>query len=226
MCSAKPPQPQPGLDHRFARLQAQFPAYVIHLGELRLFESGVLVRKVCAGIEHPLIQPEFVEFVANVVMVMDVAARTAQGVSSCDRGQQRVDPVLAGQRPDTIDGLETIQQVTLHFDTLGGIQLAEVQFRVRDQPEQRTAVANQDARHRIAARARYCLPIPQHNIDRRIAKHLQRFRHQKFFQRKATVAGCAMHCIGRCPGSQRVIVHAASRIFRRSGLFLAHVFAP
>jgi len=122
--------------HFFTRLQAQFAAYVIQLRNLGIFKIGVRAGEIRAGVHHPFIEPELVEVVADVVVVVDVAARPGEGVAPhvVERSQQFFpDLAMAGQRPDPIDRFEKIQQVSLHLYALGRVQLAEVKLGVGDQ---------------------------------------------------------------------------------------------
>ena len=72
-----------GFRHPVARFQLQLAADVVHLGALRLLQRQVRRREIGAGVLHGLaVEPHFVEFVADVVMVMDVVARIRDTVQA------------------------------------------------------------------------------------------------------------------------------------------------
>ena len=62
----------PCLDHALPGPQLELPAHMVHLGLLRFLEGGVLARVVGAGVHHFLVEPEPIEVVADIVVVVDV----------------------------------------------------------------------------------------------------------------------------------------------------------
>src|SRR5262249_62184433 len=62
----------PGLDHALAGAQAQLARHVLHLRDLRFLERGGGRREVGAGVDHLPIEPQPVEVVAEVVVMVDV----------------------------------------------------------------------------------------------------------------------------------------------------------
>ena len=60
--------------------QTQLAADMIHLGVLRFIETDLRGREIGACIRHRLAEPERIELVAQVVVVMNVVARTRQCV--------------------------------------------------------------------------------------------------------------------------------------------------
>ena len=70
-------------DHRFAGREAQLAADVVELRCLRLLQRHRGVGKIGAGVDHVPVEPELVEIVADVVMVVDIAPRPA--VACCAR---------------------------------------------------------------------------------------------------------------------------------------------
>src|SRR5207245_2078730 len=67
--------PAPRLHDRLARAQADLAADVLELGHLRFLEPRLRAGEVRAGVHELLVQPEAVEVVADVVVVVDVLAR-------------------------------------------------------------------------------------------------------------------------------------------------------
>ena len=57
---------------RFARPQPQFPADVIELGQLGVFERHRGIGEIRPAIDHLAVEPQPVKVVANVVMMVDV----------------------------------------------------------------------------------------------------------------------------------------------------------
>ena len=61
-----------GLDHPFPWHKPQLAADEIELGELRLFQACILAREIGTGIDQFLIQPQFVEIITDIVMMMNI----------------------------------------------------------------------------------------------------------------------------------------------------------
>ena len=68
------------LDDSLPRLELQLPAHVIELRDLRLVQCGGRCVVVGAGVHHALIQPQLVEIVAEVIVVMHVVPRAAERI--------------------------------------------------------------------------------------------------------------------------------------------------
>ena len=160
------------LEYVLARTQAQFAAHMIQLCELCFFQAGARAVEIGAGIHHPLVKPEFVEIVADIVVMLNVAARPGDCVAPCvaERGKQiyPAHPIVA-IRPDPVDSFEKSQQVSLDLDSSGCVQLAKIELRVADQFQQCAAVTNENARYRAAIAAGDPVPVPQLNLHWRIA---------------------------------------------------------
>ena len=94
--------------------------------------------------------------------------------AGADERRQQFFPDLAmiGARQRAIDGFEAIHQISLHLDAFRGVHFTEAKLGVGDQLEQRAAVANLDPRKRRVRRARDFLPVPQLQIQGRIAEAL------------------------------------------------------
>ena len=72
-------QPAPttsGFGHAVSRAQLQFATDMIHLGLLGRLDGQVVFGKIGAGVLHLLIQPQAVKVVTDIVVMMDVFART------------------------------------------------------------------------------------------------------------------------------------------------------
>ncbi len=73
-----------GLDDALARPEADLAADQIHLRDLGRLERRVGRREVRAGVEQLLVEPELVEVVAEVVVVVDVLPGCLDGVRPSD----------------------------------------------------------------------------------------------------------------------------------------------
>src|SRR5215471_15003236 len=62
----------PGLGNRLAGLKPELAAYVVHLGYLGRFQSGLWRRKISASVDQLGIQPQLVKIVSQIIMAMDV----------------------------------------------------------------------------------------------------------------------------------------------------------
>ena len=208
-------------EHRFAGRKAQLAAHIVELGLLRLLQPQRGVGEIGAGVHHLAIEPELVEIVADIVMMVDIAPRLLLGVAqrTIERRQQLL-PDLSplGSRQRAIDRLEAFDQVTLHLDAFGGVHFAEPEFGVGDELQQCAAVANQNPRDRRLSRARYFLSIPQHEIQGRIAEGVHHPREQQLFGRKNLARQCEARLdFARCAFG--ATVHRSSVCF---GSLLAH----
>src|SRR5882757_6076349 len=71
-----------GLNDAIARRDSQLAAYVLHLGDLRLLEGRVGARVIGAGVGHGRAEPQRIKVVAQIVMPVDVVARSGEGVAA------------------------------------------------------------------------------------------------------------------------------------------------
>ncbi len=128
-----------GFHNLFSRTQPQLARHQIQLGPLRFFQVGVLLREIGAGVDHLRIEPEPVKIIGEIVMIVDIAARTAQAV----RLRQIKPSRIQLRRPfprDPIQTLEQSNQVAFHHDSAFRIEIAEIHLRIAQQRDQRTAV--------------------------------------------------------------------------------------
>src|SRR5215831_14720230 len=79
-----------GLDHALAGPEAKLAAHVVHLRDLRLIERGGRLGVVRTGVRHGRAEPQLVERVADVVVVMDVVPRANEGVAVRAWAVQRI----------------------------------------------------------------------------------------------------------------------------------------
>ena len=146
MNSASEPQPHPGFDHALARpAAASFRQTQIHLRDLRLLERGVRRREIRAGVDHLAIQPEPVELVAEVVVVMDVLARGAHVVRALP---QPPGPRRRASRARDRSRFEQRDQIAADLDGAEHVGFAEIEIGIPHPAEQRAAVLEDDGRHR------------------------------------------------------------------------------
>jgi hypothetical protein len=129
MCRASAPQPQ----------QAELAAHVVHLRDLGALERELGRLEVGAGVEELLVEPERVEVVADVVVVVDVGPRPRQRVAPhCpEPGEQAGSPAVLERSKRR---LERRHQVALDLDPPVGVGVAEVHLGVEDQPHERAPV--------------------------------------------------------------------------------------
>jgi hypothetical protein len=78
---SEPAPTEAGLDHRLTCTKLQLPADMIELGDLRLIERGVRRGVVRARVGHRASEPQLIEIVADVVVMVNVLAGAIQRVS-------------------------------------------------------------------------------------------------------------------------------------------------
>jgi hypothetical protein len=71
---------EPRLDDAIPGSEVDLAADVLHLRQLRLLEARLRGGEVGAGVDHLLVEPQAIEVVADVVVVVDVVASAAAGV--------------------------------------------------------------------------------------------------------------------------------------------------
>ena len=62
------------------RLQIKFGRQQTKLVALRLFQTFIVIHEIGAGIEHVLVEKQFVEFVADIIMVRNIGLGFANGI--------------------------------------------------------------------------------------------------------------------------------------------------
>ena len=73
------PQPPP-ISTTLSPAQPELPAHVIELGQLRLFERRRRLGEIGPAVDHLVVEPQPVEVVADVVVVVDVLPRAGKRV--------------------------------------------------------------------------------------------------------------------------------------------------
>jgi hypothetical protein len=129
-----------------SRPQLQLAADVVHFGDLRLLQCQPAIGVVGARIEQILIEPQFVEFVPDIVVI----------VNAFTRGGQRVRPPIvraAIHHPaDEAIGTgavhraghhaENLDEVSFNVDSAGAVAISEADNRLQRHPAQCPAIAN------------------------------------------------------------------------------------
>src|SRR6185312_62302 len=169
--------PEPRLDDRLTRLQAELAADVVHLGSLRLIERRRLLWVIRTRISHRASEPERIELVADVVMVVNVVARACEGVAARpmqgagEPAQQR--SALFGACGSSIDRLEQTDEIAVDVDAALAIEIPEGEMRIAQQREEHAAILQSHGRNGIPATGRDALPVREHERNRRIPEGLE-----------------------------------------------------
>ena len=185
MCSASAPQPQPASTTRLAGAQAQLAAHVVHFRDLRLVERRLGRRVVGAGVRHRAAEPQRVELVADVVVVMDVVARAGQRIEV--RAAQRGECALPQRRPAAggaagpVDRLQQLDQIALDQHVAVAVGIAEVQRGIGEHPAQNGTAGKGHACHRLG-RARLGTAADR-KLHRRPAEHRAELGQQPMVER-------------------------------------------
>jgi hypothetical protein len=135
MNRANPPQPP----------ELQLAADVMHLRLLRLLDRHGRIGEVRARVLQCFaVEPQLVEVVAEVVVVMDVALRVRQiGRQLPATCQHLADRGVLGRVSISLE--QQCQQVAANLDSARAVQVAEVQVGIDDELPQRLAVEDSHA---------------------------------------------------------------------------------
>ena len=117
---------------------------MLHLGDLGLLEGRVGGREIGAGVDHLPVEPEGVEVVAEIVVMVRVGTRAAARVAAPEHPAppppEPCQPV-APLGPE--DGVQHLLQVTVDLDPPVRVGVAEVELGRRpEEPEQRPGVGD------------------------------------------------------------------------------------
>ena len=199
----------PGFDDPLAAIQADLAADVIHFRDLRLVERRRRRRKVSTGVRHRLAEPQRVELVADVVVVVNVLARARERVARTAMTPLREAAPerdrLRGLRCADVQLLDHAQDAAVHVDFAGAVQLAELQVRIGAQAQERTAVRDAQRRDRRRAERRDPVAVPEYESDGRIAERVQQRANQPRFHRVTRVVGHHLRWLVSWPrGSRRL----------------------
>ena len=169
-------QPAPaatGLHHGLAGLQAQLATDIFQLGLLGVIQAGRGLRKVGAGIHQVRIQPQPVERIADVIVVVDVAARACQCPGLAQR-QVQLEPLppapAGGVAFEWVEILQQADDIALDVHGTTAVSLAEVQVRPEQQRPQPGAAADDHPGHGRTVTRPEDLAIPQHDLQWRLVE--------------------------------------------------------
>ena len=145
-----------GLHHPSLRPQLQLPAHVLHLRALRVFEARAGRREVGAGVYHLAVEPQAVEVVSEIVVMVDVVPHRLPAVRPDHPAAHPLGPrPEATQRArqagvvglHSIEGREGSHEVAVHLETPGHVGLAKCQIRSTQQFEHSAAISDPDRRN-------------------------------------------------------------------------------
>ncbi len=214
-----------GFDHPFAGLQAEFPADMVHLRHLGLLEPDRWLGKIGAGVEQLPVEPQAIEIVAKVVMVVDVGGglSTQIGTRRMHEAQKIIAQTLSGSLRGK-DRLDQRDKVAFHLKVAATVQLAKLKLRVEHQPHQGVGIAQMQLDQFLAsACACACAatgdhrPIPGDQGHGRITQRPEHgVEHPAFHCGDGPSAAIAVWRIGTQCNAQRVAG------FLLGGLHLAH----
>ena len=169
----------PRLHHPLPGPERELPADVVHLGPLGLLEGGVLVRVVRARVDHLLVEPEPVEIVAEVVVVVDVGLRAGPGIPA-GPVEPRLQTALPGVARDrrvrrAIDGLEGGDEIPVDPDAIRAHRIPEHDVGIDEEPVEGAPVPDLDPGHRLRPRAGRIGgletgAVPELDHERRVAR--------------------------------------------------------
>ncbi len=178
--SQRPPAAA-SLHHPVTGLEAEFAADVIELRLLGLLDGEVGLRIVRAGVLHLAIEPQAIEFIAQIVMVVDVRLRARQGIEARTPGHQ---PVRAREQhavgeahgPARVQLAQHLHQIAVDAQATGAVLVAEGNILHRQQAVQRRPGADGDGADGLGGGHAYLRAVPQPNAHRRRPEQPQQAR--------------------------------------------------
>ena len=162
---------------------------MVELGNLGLLDGHVGIGEIRAGVLHCLgVEPQFVKFVAEVVVVLDVGARVGQRVGTRPVEHlvlQLFDQLqMAGVVEPAVGGFEELNQIAFDVDALDTVEIAEVKHRIGEHPVQRSAVTHHGTRHRPAGAGTHFLAAPEYDRQPRVTHRRQKLARQPAIRRQ------------------------------------------
>jgi hypothetical protein len=165
--------PAADVEEFLSGLEHQLVADVVELLQLRLLERVLLGLEVRARINHARVEPELVELVGDVVVVLDRLAVVAPAMARA-MVQRSVEEVVRGRRglADRLGAADRLAQVALHVGVPVDVGLGErEQAGLGERGGAARAVELQ--RDPGALVERDLAPIPEHHAHRRMQVLLQ-----------------------------------------------------
>jgi hypothetical protein len=149
---------------------------VFELRQLRLFETHVGPREVGTGIEELVVEPQLVEFVAQIVVAKDIAAGAARRVEARPSCQELGEPgrpggALATGPKGELDGRD---QVAFDPEPAVGVGLTQREIGRAQDFQQQASVAQVHPHSRCGApRATDLVAVPEHEDHGRVTHGVQ-----------------------------------------------------
>jgi hypothetical protein len=158
--------PAARLQHAVAGPELQLAADVVVLRTLRLVEAQARGLEVGAGVDHALVEPEPVEFVAQVVVVLRAAARLLQVAGSHAPAARLSRAVL----PALEDRLEPPHEASPDLHVARAVRVAEEARGIEGETQQRARAPHGDGRARRLRGEGVGGPVPQLESQRHLAE--------------------------------------------------------
>lgn len=151
------------VEQRLPRLQADLGEDVVDLLHLRFVEGLVAIFEVGAGVDHVLVQPQLVEVVGDVVVVLDRFLVALLGVGEvAHHAGQRAAAGGGGRGSQAVADVDDVGQLAVQVDLPLDIGFAEVVERGGEQQRQGAGFAHRQRDGGLVETAQFVLvAVPQ-----------------------------------------------------------------
>ncbi len=148
------------LDHALTGLELKLATDEIELRDLCLLQGRIRRREIRARVDHLVVQPQTIEVVPDVVVMMHVLASGARVVRSLPQP-----PRTTRTRERAVDGFEQFEEIALDIDEARHVGLTEIELGIPHPPVEGRPLLEYQGRDRRARTRGQFKAVPQHESD-------------------------------------------------------------
>ncbi len=160
--------PAAGFDDPLIGAQPELAAHVVQLGPLGVLQRHLRRRVVGARVDHVAVEPEAVEIVAKIIVMVQARPGSVHRVRRPPLPQRSIAGGLLLHGPE--HGFDRAGEVAIDGHPAGPEPVSKADVSVPEQAPQRASVGEADGRDRLGVQSIARRPVPQREPHRGVAQ--------------------------------------------------------